>query len=155
MCKQVKAARDTYHGLLQPLPMPEQAWTNITMDFVMRLLKCKAYGQIYDAILMVIDQLSKERHYISCLKEDKRTSAEVTVDLFLRDVWSKHGLPTSMTSNYGSQFVLKMWDSLCKLLGIKAKLPIAFHPETDGQSKNINQKTELHLGSYVNHLQDD
>ena len=48
-----------------------------------------------------------------------------------------------------------MWDSLCKLLGIKAKLSIAFHPKTDGQSENANQEAEQYLRSYVNHFQDD
>ena len=108
VCKWAKAVRDTYHDLLQPLPMPEWAWTDITMDFVVGLLKCKAYRQIYDAILMVINWLSKERHYIPCLEEDKCTSAKAIANLFLRDVWSKHGLPTSMTSDCGSQFVSKM-----------------------------------------------
>ena len=32
---------------------------------------------------------------------------------------------------------------------------MAFHPETDGQSKNANQEVEQHLRSYVNHFQDD
>ena len=155
VCKQAKAARNTHHGLLQLLSVLEQAWTDITMDFVVGLLKCKAYRQIYDAILMVIDRLSKERHYIHCSEKDKHMSAEVIADLFLQDVWSKHGLPTSMTSDCGSQFVSKMWDSLCKLLGIKAKLSTAFHPETNGQSKNANQEAERHLKSYVNYFQDD
>ena len=135
--------------------MPEQAWTDITIDFVMRLPKCKAYGQIYDAILMVINRLSKKRYYIPCLEEDERTSAKATADLFLQDVWSKHGLLTSMTSDHGSQFVSKMWDSLCKLLGIKTKLSTVFYLETNGQSENANQKAEQHLRSYVNHFQDD
>ena len=69
MCKQAKAAQDTYHGLLQSLPVPEQVWTDITMNFIIELSKCKAYGQIYDAILMVINWLSKERHYISYLEK--------------------------------------------------------------------------------------
>ena len=104
---------------------------------------------------MVINQLSKERHYIPCSEEDKCTSAKATADLFLWEVWSKHGLPISMTSDRGPQFVSKMWNSLCKLLGRKAKLSIAFYPETDGQSKNANQEAEQHLRSYVNHFQDD
>ena len=107
VCKRAKTAQDTYHGLLQPLPVPERAWTDITMDFVMRLPKCEAYRQIYDAILMVIDRLSKERHYIPYSEKDERTSAKATTDLFLRDVWSKHSLPISMTSDRGPQFVSK------------------------------------------------
>ena len=59
---------------------------DVTMDFVVGLPKCKVYRQIYDAIFMVIDQLSKERHYIPCLEEDKRTSAEATADLFFQDI---------------------------------------------------------------------
>ena len=144
-----------YYSLLQPLPIPEQTWTDITIDFVVRLPKCKAYRQIYDIILMVINRLSKERYYIPYSKEDDRTSIEVTADLFLQDVWSKHGLLTSMTSDRRSQFISKIWDSLCKLLEIKVKLSTALHPETDGQSENANQEAEQHLRSYINHFQDD
>ena len=147
--------RDTYNRLLQPLPIPEKPWVNLTMDFVTGLLKCYAYGQVYDAILMVIDQLSKKRHYIPCLDEDKDTSLEATAELFLQYVWSKHSLPISMMSDKSPQFVLKMWNSLCKLFGINAKLSTAFYLETDGQSKNANQKMEHHLRSYVNHFQND
>ena len=48
-----------------------------------------------------------------------------------------------------------MWDSLCKLLGIRAKLSTAWHPETDGQSKIANQEMERYLCTYVNHFQND
>ena len=88
MCKQAKAVWDIYHGLLQSLLVPERVWTDITMDFVVELPTCKAYRQIYDAILMVIDWLSKERHYIPCSKEDERMFAKTTADLFLWDIWS-------------------------------------------------------------------
>ena len=65
----------------------------------MGLPKCEVYGQIYDAIFMVINQLFKKKHYISCSEEDERTSAKAIADLFLQDVWSKHDLPASMTSD--------------------------------------------------------
>lgn len=92
------------------------------MDFVTGLLKCHAYGQIYDAIFLVIDRLLKEQHYILCIKKNKRILAEATAKLFIQYVWSKKGLPISLTSDKKPQFVAKMWNSLCKLLGIKAKL---------------------------------
>ena len=54
-CKRAKALRDIYHGLLQPLLVPQKPWVNVKMDFVTGLPTCKAYGQEYDAILMVVD----------------------------------------------------------------------------------------------------
>ena len=125
------------------------------MDFIIGLPKCEAYRQIYDVILMIINCLFKKRHYIPCSEEDKCTFAEATADLFFQDVWSKHGLPISMMSDREPQFISKMWNFLCKLLRIKTKLSTAFHPETNGQSKNANQEAEWHLQSYVNYFQDD
>ena len=150
VCKRVKAARDAYNGLLHPLPVPERPWVDLTMDFVVGLPK----SQGYDAILVVVDRLSKEKHYIPCT-EDNGTDAEATAAMFLRHVWCYHGLPVSLTSDRGPQFASKMWNSLCKLLGIKAKLSTAWHPETDGQSEIANQEMERYLRSYVNHFQDD
>ena len=62
------------------------------MDFVTDLQTCKAYGQEYDAILMVVDWLSKEKVYILYIEENEGTSAEATVELFFQNVWSKMGL---------------------------------------------------------------
>ena len=86
MCKQAKAAQDTYQGLLQPLPVSEWVWIDIIIDFVMGLPKYKAYRQIYDVILIIIDWLFKERHYILCSEKDEHTLAEVTTNLFLQNI---------------------------------------------------------------------
>ena len=75
--------------------------------------------------------------------------------MFFCYVWCYHGLLVSLTSNRRPQFASKMWNSLCKLLGIKARLSTAWHPKTDGQSKIANQEMEKYLRSYVNHFQDD
>ena len=120
VCKRAKSSQDAYNGLLQPLPVPEKPWVDLTMDFVLGLPK----SQGYDSILMVVDRLSKKRHYILCT-EDNSTNAEATAAMFLRHVWCYHGLPVSLTLDRGSQFASKMWDSLCKLLGIRAKLSTA------------------------------
>ena len=151
VCKRAKLARDAYNGLLQPLPVPERPWVDLTIDFVVGLPR----SQGYDAILMVVDRLSKERHYIPCTEKDNGTNKKATAAMFLRYVWCYHGLPISLTSDRGPQFALKMWNSLCKLLGIRAKLSTAWHPETDGQSEIANQEIERYLCSYVNHFQDD
>jgi hypothetical protein len=66
------------------------------MNFIIRLpLSIKGFN----AILTVIDRLFKERHYISCIAKDKRTSVEETINLFLRGVYRIHGLPNSIISD--------------------------------------------------------
>ena len=148
MCKCAKASWDAYNSLLQSLPVPEKLWVDLTIDFVVGLPK----SQGFDAILMVIDQFLKKKHYILCTENDNGTSAKITAGLFLRHVWCYYSLPISLTSDWGLHFTFKMWDLLCKLLGIKAKLSTVWHPETDGQSEIANQEIERYTQSYINHF---
>jgi len=41
------------------------------------------------------------------------------------------------------------------MLGIKTKLLIAFHPQTDNQTKRMNQELEQYLKFFVDHRQKD
>ena len=150
-CRRAKAPRDQYNGLLKPLPIPTRPWTDVTLDFVTRL----PHSNGYNAVLMVIDRLTKERHYILCTTDKNGTTAEATAYLLLNNVWKLHGLPLSLTSDQGPQFISGVWKNLCKILGIKVNLSTAFHPETDGQSENANQEMERHLCTFVNYQQDD
>ena len=104
VCKQAKASQDAYNGFFQPLSVLEKPWVDLTMDFVVGLLK----NQGYDAILMVVDQLLIERHYILCTEKDDGTNAEATAAMFLRHVWCYHSLPITLTSDQRPQFASKM-----------------------------------------------
>jgi hypothetical protein len=46
-------------GLLQPLPIPEQKWESISMDFITGLPKVQGKGYIY----VVVDRLTKFAHF--------------------------------------------------------------------------------------------
>ena len=95
VCKRSKAFRFKKQGVLQPLLMPEQRWQDISIDFVTGIPEVKGY----DAILNVVDRLSKERHYIGTTKE---LNAEGLANLFLQHIWKHHGLPRSIVSDRGS-----------------------------------------------------
>ena len=58
--------------------------------------------------------------------------------------------PDSIVSNQGSVFTLKLWSSLYYFLGIKKELSIAFHPQTDGQTKKQKITMETYLQIVVN-----
>ena len=109
----------------------------------------------YNAICTIIDRLYKERHYVLYYLEDKGTSTEELVGLMLWNIFRPHGLPSSITSDQGPQFISNLWRSICKRLKIKANLSTAYHPETDGQTEQANQDVERGLRTYYNYMQDN
>ena len=99
-CKHAKAFNTKYQGLLHPLPVPIQQWADIAIDFVVNLPPCKRHGRTYKNILMIICQLTKERHYVPT----EGVAVSNVTDAFLREVYRLHGLPDSITSDQGTQF---------------------------------------------------
>ena len=61
ICQINKAEHTAYPGLLQPLPVPDFAWTHISMNFVEGL----PLSENRDMILVVVDRFTKYAHFIS------------------------------------------------------------------------------------------
>ena len=147
-CRRSRDTRDRLHGYLKPLPVPLRPWTDISVDFVTGLERSRSY----DAIMVVVDRLSKMRHFIPCRAE---CSAAAAANLFVNHVWKLHGLPSSVVSDRGPQFVSRFWRYLARRLMIQANLSTAYHPQSDGQTERLNAILEQYLRSYVTYLQDD
>lgn len=64
-CQQNKAEHTYLAGLLQPLPISEQKWESITMDFITGLPR----SQGKDCIFVVVDRLTKFAHFLSITTE--------------------------------------------------------------------------------------
>jgi hypothetical protein len=151
ICKRFKTTRDKYSELLNSLSISDRSWMNIIMNFVTELFKSKNFN----AILMIINRLTKMHHYISCVAEKDETTAEKTARLLINHVWKLHELSNTIVSNRDSQFVSLVWKTICKMLKIDVKLSIAFHSETNDQSEIANQEMKRYLRSYCNYQQDD
>ena len=148
ICVRIKPSNTASQGVLRPLPIPERPWNDIAMDFIVGLPE----SQGYDAILNVNDRLTGMRHLIPCTKE---TGSEDLAWLYLKEVFRLHGLPLSIISDRGPQFISEFWKALMKRLKIDVKLSTAFHPQTDGKSERINAITEQYIRAYCSYLQDD
>ncbi len=139
------------NDLLQSLLISQQRWQDIVMNFITELLLSKNYN----VICMIICRLFKEHHYIFCHWEDNDISIEETVWIMLWNVYRLHDLLSSIVSNKDFQFILIMWQSLCKQLKIKVNLSTVYHSKINDQSKWVNQDVECKLRIYCNYMQND
>ena len=114
-----------------PNTIPEKPWSHILADFITKL----PLAQGYDAILVVCDCFSKMVHFIATTE---KTLAKGLAKLFWDHIWKLHGLPESIISDRGVQFVAGMMKKLNNLLGIQTKLLMAYYPQMDGQTERIN-----------------
>ncbi|KAM1006781.1 hypothetical protein COP2_003576 [Malus domestica] len=61
VCQQVKAKRKKPFGRMQPLPVPQWKWENITMDFVYKLPRTR---NGFEGVWVIVDRLTKSAHFI-------------------------------------------------------------------------------------------
>src|SRR5258707_12503553 len=108
-CAHAKSVRHKPYGKLKQLPIPSRPWSSILMDFIEQLPASKDFS----TILVVIDHLMKQVIFIP---SHDTVNAPQVVQLFLTHVFSKHGVPSQITSDQGSEFVSHFFHFLGKLL---------------------------------------
>jgi hypothetical protein len=124
-CGRIKARRNRHQGLLQPLPIPERSWQHISVDFITHL----PLSNGFDAVLMIVDRLTKMRHYVPCHMTD---NAEDVSRIFIREVYRLHGAPVSVVSDRDIRFVDEFWKHLSERLQLSIRMTVAHRPEGDG-----------------------
>jgi hypothetical protein len=129
-------------GLYSPLHVPYHPWESISMDFVGGLPMSK---RDHDYLYVVVDRFSKMCILMPC---KKKIIAEKTASIFVQYVWVHFGLPTSIISDRDTQFLGDFWTSLWRMMDTKLKRSTTFHPQTDGQTKVVNQTVVLLLRGY-------
>jgi len=148
LCLWTKAQCHKPIGKLHPLPIPENHWDTVSINFISELPKLHGY----DAIMVVVNSTSKRGHFIPT---HTTVTALGSAQLYLQHVWKLHGLLLSVLSNQGPQFVSQFMHELYFLLGIKVTASTAYHLQTDGQTEHVNQELEQYLRVFVNERQDD
>ena len=150
-CRRTKAYNTKKQGLLNPLPIPNRKWLDLSLDFVVQLPECRRRNHLFQHILVVVDRLTKQRIY----EPLESLSTSEFIDAMYRRVFSTYGYPLSIVSDRGGQMISTLWKWLCQRYGINVKLSSAQHPETDGQMENANKVMKNYLRAYISHMQDD
>eukprot|EP00921_Rhytidocystis_pertsovi_P022392 GHVQ01035778.1.p1 GENE.GHVQ01035778.1~~GHVQ01035778.1.p1 ORF type:complete len:384 (+),score=19.50 GHVQ01035778.1:336-1487(+) len=144
---QANKARNRYpHGRLQPLPIPSRRWQHVAMDFKVNLPMVWYQGAEYNAIMVVIDRLSKQSHFIPINMALSRTKL---AEVFIKEIWKLHGTPETIVCDRDKRFLSSFWQDFHSYLGTTIKPSTSMHPQTDGQSERVIQTLNTYLKNYV------
>ena len=100
-CQRIAVHRHKPYGELEPLPVPRNPMDWISMDFITGLPPARWQGQVYDAILVVVDLCSKFALYIPTRKD---IDASELAELFFERVVALLGNARNIVSDRGTIF---------------------------------------------------
>jgi hypothetical protein len=119
-CQHGKSTRHKPYGNLRQLPVPELPWNSISMDFIEQLPPSLGFT----AILVVVDRFTKQAIFIPTT-DDIDTMG--LAQLFIKNIFTKHGVPSHVTSNRGSELVSRFFRSLGIALNMKLHFTSGYH----------------------------
>jgi hypothetical protein len=145
-CQKNKSVNAKPNGRLMSLPIPDNKWEIITMDFIVQLPTSNGF----DAITVFVDKLTKMTHLIPSKTTD--TSIQIQHDLE-NTIFKLHGAPNIIISDRDPKLTSQHWKNFMRTNDIDHRLSTSYHPQTDGQTERMNRTLEQILRMYINHQQ--
>jgi hypothetical protein len=105
-CHRMKASHLKSVGVLQPLSIPMWKWDDISMDFVVGL---PLTARKKDSIWVIVDRLTKTAQFIAV---HTTYSVQQYEELYMDHIVRLHGIPKTIISDRGTQFVARFWEQL-------------------------------------------
>src|SRR6266566_2425446 len=104
------------------------------------------HNMLLSVTFVVIDRFSKVAHFLP-VKES--ITASQLADLYVSRIVSLHGVPLEISSDRGSLFTSRFWNSFQEAMGTHLSFSTAFHPQSQGQVERVNQVLEDMLRACV------
>jgi hypothetical protein len=128
-----------------------QPWERCDHGFRHRLYPNRR-PRLTRASWVIVDRLTKMAIYLPCRKD---VDSPELARMFFEEVICKHGVPSNIVTDRGSQFTSRFWNRVCSHLSIDHRLSTSFHPQTDGQTERQNQTMEQYLRAFATYEQDN
>jgi hypothetical protein len=109
-CQSVKASHLKSASVLQPLSIPPQKWDDVSMDFIVGL---PLTARKKDSICVIVDQLTKTAHFFAV---HTTYSIQDYAEIYMDQIVHLHGIPKTIISNRGTQFLAQIWEQLHECL---------------------------------------
>ena len=129
ICQNIAIPRHKPYGKLEPLPMPDRPWQEVSLDFIIQLPSLCIGTRAYNAILVVVDRYTKGARFISTTTD---IAAPEFAALFHENIELRYGAPRGIVSDRDTRITSKFWAEVCTYSLIKRHISTAFYPQTDG-----------------------
>nr|GEU43615.1 reverse transcriptase domain-containing protein [Tanacetum cinerariifolium] len=92
------------------------------------------------------DRLTKSTYFLPMRENEP---IEKLARLYLKEVVTRHGIPVSIICDRDLRYMSNFWRLFQKAMGTQLDMSMAYHPQTDGQSKRTIQTLEDMLRACV------
>ena len=141
-CQRNKSVSQFMGGLMIPSEVPPDCFTHIHVDFITGL---PTTPDGYDAIMVVVDALTK---YTVCSPCKKTDGAIEVAQLLMQDVFNVYGVPHRMVSDKDIRFVNLIYQYIMEYYGIEMRTTSTNNPAANGQVEAINKSVAQLLRAY-------
>lgn len=131
-CQVTKGENVHIPGLLEPLEIPDMAWSHITMDFIVDLPLSRGK----DVTLVVVDRLTKYAHFLAL---SHPYTVQMVVEIFMDNIHKLHGMPTAIITDRDRIFTSEFFQEIFKAKKVQLRFSTSYHPQIDGQTERVNQ----------------
>ena len=129
-CQRAKVSQHTVAPLM-PLPMPPKRFDSLNVDLVCPLTE----SQGFTYLLTIVDRFTRwpEAIHLSDI------SAATCARAYLYHWVSRHGVPSTLKSDRGRQFVSELWTKTAPLLGTSTNTTTTYHPQANGLIERMHR----------------
>ncbi|KAL4108059.1 hypothetical protein QTP88_018316 [Uroleucon formosanum] len=147
-CQQNKSMNRTIKQPMVITTTAKKPFEKIFIDIVGPLATTNE-GHSY--ILTIQDDLTKFSAAFPLMTHDANSVAKTFVEKFI----CQHGIPESIVTDYGTEFMSKIFKECCKLLKIEKMNTTPYHPQSNGSLERSHRTLAEYLRHYVNKNQTD
>ncbi|KAK6126261.1 hypothetical protein DH2020_040006 [Rehmannia glutinosa] len=95
-----------------------------------------SYGNLY--ILLAVDYVSKWVEAIATPTND----AKVVLKFLHKHIFTRFGTPRAIVSDEGTHFCNKLFNNLLAKFGVRHKIALDYHPQSNGQAEISNREVK-------------
>ena len=116
---------------LTPLPMADKRFDILHVDIIGPL----PASQGFTYLLTIVDRFTRLPEAIPLSEISALTCARA----FLYHLVSRYGVPSTLTSDRGRQFVSELWRKIAALLGTATNSTTSYHPQSNGMVERMHR----------------